>query len=74
MTKPAPPAASFISQANAARDLDISRVSLWRLISRGLYPQPVALPGLSSRPIPRDEHEAYKARLRAARQHSNDAA
>ena len=62
MAKPAPsPNSTFISQSDAAKDIDVSKVTLWRLINLGLYPEPVAIPGSIRKPIVRKEHEAYKA-------------
>jgi predicted DNA-binding transcriptional regulator AlpA len=68
MAKPSPsPDSAFISQSDAAADLGVSKVTLWRLIGRGDYPEPVAIPGSILKPIVRKEHENYKAQLMAAR-------
>lgn len=61
------PNSSFISQTDAAADLGVSKVTLWRLIKAEEYPQPVEVPGSILKPVVRAEHEAYKAALMAAR-------
>ena len=70
-SQPPSPNSTFISQIDAAKDLGVSKVTLWRLIGRGDYPQPVDHSRLDpANPIVRKEHENYKAELMAARKNS----